>query len=402
MLACLWLFLVEVVRVDLGVQGKALRPYRHVAESRLGAEISRDVRSMRNRPWNGLKGFYMANELQNVVVASDLLGNSHSYWGIEKPASAFVEGALDDFWEDRGLSSIEAQQSLAVDTVVYLGLTPYQLSLLRQAAEVCPSNTTDVTTSLWNQSWSYYFGDGNSRDMLFGRANETAVQFFTENGTKPVGLNGEIKKLYAKGEKEILRGQCGKLASTIDRVRRTNSALLLQLIVRACRELFKRPTESARAGSWALAIALLPALHECDPSMARDVRRVFKPVRSSQTGLRPEEYVLAMEKLQSALNCFGLNCRDVGSFTGGHFCHMPRGRSEPSSRESDSISSKVGIVAIVFGVLALLLAPGFLFMVRAARTLKQGAIQEDEKKRKLPIIMPSELARGEGAEAATT
>lgn len=370
----------------IALPAHASEPYQSVNSVALGSEISRDVRLMRDKPWSGLKSFYMSNELRQVVNL-DVETEARSYWGIESPAAAFVEGALDHFWEARGISDASAQQSLVVDSIVFLGLLPYQLLLLERATGSCFNSSIPDGIKNWKLSWAYYIGDGQTSELLHGRADRTAGQFLQLNDTRPVALNDDMKRLYKDGEEAMKQGHCEKVRSIVLDVRRNSAAALIQVTVGASRLLFKERREKARATAWAAAVALLPSIHECDSETAKSVRRILQPVRSSRVGIRPEEYERVMKNLESALECFELSCQDVGSLVSGHFCEQQRPATQDRTRDSlGNVSSTLGILAIVLGSIMLLLIPGVIFGINASHAVRRNTLDEGERKSKLPII----------------
>ncbi len=245
-------------------------------------------------------------------------------------------------------------------SIVTLHTAMWIVGKLEVANEACIEGCTQIdcygdSVSSWDQAVALYFGTNTGEQMSYHDADKYCKYFGTcgENQEILEGtaqINYKVMDLYRMGQSMIVEGRCSELLSIKEQI---ETLMIVPNIQGTLRNIWKghdnnmkgetAKIEKHRGEAIAYTLALLPLVHACS---AADAELVYTTIFTADLNL--ESYQVVKDALEKNYDCLGVECSDVGGFTGksaeGYMdFHLPCGviLEESSSSDEDQLQASM-------------------------------------------------------------
>uniref|UniRef100_A0A7S2XA87 Chitosanase n=1 Tax=Lotharella oceanica TaxID=641309 RepID=A0A7S2XA87_9EUKA len=269
-----------------------------------------------------------------------------------------------------------AKKELCKKGSAYQNVWMYVVWEMQDAIDDCLGgdlSNNGAAVHAWDEAVAFYVGslegtDGSGAGVLgYALAEKRAPQFGTANSDGSAIVNAEVMDLFKDGQSKLLAGKCAEVETVRDKIVAQITVPLVQGALRYA--LLTDPAGPIRQGAkgqaegWAFAIAVLPQINRCNPTVAAEIRENLQ--YPNPQGPMVDGYRYVKQQFESVYSCMGITCDSVGGllngnegyFDGMEPCRDPSSSSSSNNDDDDdklSGGAVAGIVIAVFVVLAAL------------------------------------------------
>lgn len=247
------------------------------------------------------------------------------YWKNPAYADKCVVNALDGKGDLAGKPAL-FREEVAEKSIQYQNVWMYVIHEMEDAICDCFKGNledNDGGAKAWDEAWAFYAGSAvgasgkGSGYLLYTLAQKRCANFGTCTCKGEADVNCCIRRLFAKGKKPLLAGNCKQVITVKnDIVKKMLIPLiqgLLRYVVLANGANNADPKVKSHAEGWAFLKAVLPWIKLCNKQSAAILIKNFRP--SANPPMR-DSVKKVSDAVYKVLKCLGITCKDIGSLPG--------------------------------------------------------------------------------------